>query len=169
MLGPTGSRRQPGVERGPVRIRLGVEVDLGTAQGRTFDLGAVRSILPTWPGAYRLRPDDTRGGSQTLDLQPAQGGFVEFTFDEDGLYPFVTHKFANVGKGALGLFAVGYRWAMRGVGTPGPKRCTRWPLRWISRSTLPRWPTHRSTRPSISLSDPRARPVKNEHTAWLIQ
>ena len=58
-------------------------------------------------GAYLLQPDDTQGGSQVLDLQPAQGGFVEFSFAEDGLYPFVTHKFANVGKGALGFFAVG--------------------------------------------------------------
>jgi nitrite reductase (NO-forming) len=32
---------------------------------------------------------------------------VEFTFDEAGLYPIVTHKFANVGKGALGLFQAG--------------------------------------------------------------
>ena len=58
-------------------------------------------------GAYLLRPNATRGGSQALDLQPSQGGFVEFTFAEDGLYPFVTHKFANVGKGALGFFVVG--------------------------------------------------------------
>ena len=42
-----------------------------------------------------------------LDLQPAQGGFVEFTFAEVGFYPMVTHKFANVGKGALGLFQAG--------------------------------------------------------------
>jgi nitrite reductase (NO-forming) len=58
-------------------------------------------------GAYLLRPDATQGGAQVLDLQPAQGGFVEFTFAEDGLYPFVTHKFSNPGKGALGFFAVG--------------------------------------------------------------
>ncbi|NCX05364.1 MAG: nitrite reductase [Actinobacteria bacterium] len=58
-------------------------------------------------GSYLLQPDARKGGSQVLDLQPAQGGFVEFTFAEDGLYPFVTHKFANVGKGALGFFAVG--------------------------------------------------------------
>jgi nitrite reductase (NO-forming) len=42
-----------------------------------------------------------------LDLQPAQGGFVEFSLDEAGLYPIVTHKFSNVGKGALGLFQAG--------------------------------------------------------------
>jgi len=58
-------------------------------------------------GAFTLQPDATKGGSQVLDLQPAQGGFVEFSFAEDGLYPFVTHKFANPGKGALGFFAVG--------------------------------------------------------------
>lgn len=59
-------------------------------------------------GSYRLHPDtDAPGGAQALDLQPSQGGFVEFTFAEDGVYPFVTHKFANVGKGAVGLFHVG--------------------------------------------------------------
>jgi nitrite reductase (NO-forming) len=59
-------------------------------------------------GAYRLRPGAGRGGRpQALDLRPAQGGFVEFTFDESGLYPIVTHKLANVGKGALGLFQAG--------------------------------------------------------------
>ncbi|MCC5950055.1 MAG: multicopper oxidase domain-containing protein [Nitriliruptoraceae bacterium] len=59
-------------------------------------------------GAYRLHPDmGLDGGAQALDLQPSQGGFVEFTFDTDGSYPFVTHKFSNVGKGALGVFLVG--------------------------------------------------------------
>ncbi len=58
-------------------------------------------------GSYLLRPSAMHGGSQALDLMPSQGGFVEFSFAEDGLYPFVTHKFANVGKGALGFFVVG--------------------------------------------------------------
>jgi nitrite reductase (NO-forming) len=58
-------------------------------------------------GSYLLRPDASRGGAQALDLQPAQGGFVEFTMDEAGLYPIVTHKFSNVGRGALGLFQAG--------------------------------------------------------------
>lgn len=58
-------------------------------------------------GTTLLQPDARQGGSQVLDLQPAQGGYVEFSFAEDGLYPMVTHKFANVGKGALGFFASG--------------------------------------------------------------
>jgi nitrite reductase (NO-forming) len=58
-------------------------------------------------GAYTLQPDSGRGGAQALDLQPAQGGFVEFTMDEAGLYPIVTHKFSNVVRGALGLMQAG--------------------------------------------------------------
>ena len=40
-------------------------------------------------------------------MQPPQGRFVAFTFAEEGFYPMVTHKFSNVGKGALGLFRAG--------------------------------------------------------------
>jgi nitrite reductase (NO-forming) len=46
-------------------------------------------------------------GSQAVDLSPAQGAIVEFTFAEDGLYPIVTHAFNFVGRGALGLFQAG--------------------------------------------------------------
>lgn len=46
-------------------------------------------------------------GSQALDLSPAQGGIVEFTTAEDGLYPIVTHAFNFVGRGALGLVQAG--------------------------------------------------------------
>ncbi|MDQ2689550.1 MAG: multicopper oxidase domain-containing protein [Chloroflexota bacterium] len=46
-------------------------------------------------------------GSQAVDLSPAQGAIIEMRFDEDGLYPIVTHAFNFVGKGALGLFKAG--------------------------------------------------------------
>jgi len=88
------------------RYRVWV-VDDGPNENSAFHI--VGTIFDTVykEGAYTLQPDADKGGSQVLDLQPAQGGFVEFTFAEDGLYPFVTHKFANPGKGALGFFAVG--------------------------------------------------------------
>jgi nitrite reductase (NO-forming) len=88
------------------RIRVWV-VDAGPSENSSFHI--VGTIFDTVykEGAYQLRPDSGRGGAQALDLQPAQGGFVELTFDEPGLYPIVTHKFANVGKGALGLFQAG--------------------------------------------------------------
>ena len=46
-------------------------------------------------------------GAQAIDLSPAQGAIIEMRFDEDGLYPMVTHAFNFVGKGALGLFQAG--------------------------------------------------------------
>ncbi len=88
------------------RVRAWV-LDAGPSENSSFHV--IGTIFDTVykEGGYRLQPDERRGGAQALDLQPAQGGFVEFTFDEDGLYPFVTHKFANVPRGAVGVFRVG--------------------------------------------------------------
>ncbi|MCU0311070.1 MAG: multicopper oxidase domain-containing protein [Acidimicrobiales bacterium] len=89
------------------RIRVWV-LDAGPSENSSFHI--VGTIFDTVfkEGTYLLRPGNTsQGGSQAMDLQPAQGGFVEFTLAEDGLYPIVTHKFSNVGKGALGLLQAG--------------------------------------------------------------
>jgi nitrite reductase (NO-forming) len=88
------------------RVRVFV-LDAGPSENSAFHI--VGTIFDTVfkEGTYLLSPDARQGGAQALDLQPSQGGFVEFTFDEAGLYPIVTHKFANVGKGALGLFQAG--------------------------------------------------------------
>lgn len=83
-------------------------VDDGPSENSSFHI--VGTIFDTVfkEGTYLLQPgNDTNGGSQALDLQPAQGGFVEWEFAEDGTYTMVTHKFSNVGKGAAGVFAVG--------------------------------------------------------------
>lgn len=96
----------------PIRVEPGERVrvwvlDAGPSENSAFHI--VGTVFDTVykEGSYLLRPDERRGGSQALDLQPSQGGFVEFSFDEAGLYPIVTHKFSNVGKGALGLFQAG--------------------------------------------------------------
>jgi nitrite reductase (NO-forming) len=41
--------------------------------------------------------------AQTINLAPSQGGWVEFTLDEEGAYPFVNHSFGNMVKGSLGV------------------------------------------------------------------
>ncbi len=95
-----------GIEVGE-RVRAWV-VDNGPSENSSWHV--VGTIFDTVykEGAYQLRPGDgNRGGAQALDLQPAQGGFVEFTFDEEGAYPFVSHKFSNASKGAMGLFVAG--------------------------------------------------------------
>jgi nitrite reductase (NO-forming) len=88
------------------RVRVWV-LDAGPSENSSFHI--VGTIFDTVfkEGTLLLEADPRQGGAQALDLQPAQGGYVEFTFDEAGLYPIVTHKFANVGKGALGLFQAG--------------------------------------------------------------
>jgi nitrite reductase (NO-forming) len=87
------------------RVRIWV-LDAGPSENSSFHV--IGTIFDTVfkEGAYSLQPGQT-GGSQALDLQPAQGGFVEFTFDVAGLYPYVTHKFASASKGALGMFQAG--------------------------------------------------------------
>ena len=59
-------------------------------------------------GEYLLRDGGSTGtgGAQALALMPAQGGFVELTFDEAGAYPFVSHVMSDAEKGARGLFLV---------------------------------------------------------------
>jgi uncharacterized cupredoxin-like copper-binding protein len=51
--------------------------------------------------------------SQTVNLAPSQGGWVEFTLDQEGNYPFVTHSFGDMAKGAAGMFHT--------TGAPMPK------------------------------------------------
>ena len=41
--------------------------------------------------------------AQTVNLAPSQGGWVEFTLDAEGNFPFVTHAFGDMTKGALGV------------------------------------------------------------------
>jgi len=88
------------------RVRVWV-LDAGPSENSSFHV--IGTIFDTVfkEGEYLLRPGANNGGSQALDLQPAQGGFVEFTFDVPGLYPFVTHKFASASKGSVGLFQAG--------------------------------------------------------------
>lgn len=45
-------------------------------------------------------------GNQTVTIPPGGGMVVELTIPEAGQYPFVTHSFEDVGKGALGVLNV---------------------------------------------------------------
>lgn len=89
------------------RIRIWV-LDAGPNENAAFHVVGTQFDTVFKEGAYLPRPGNAEhGASQTLDLQPSQGGFVEFTLAEPGSYAMVTHKFANVGKGALGLIVAG--------------------------------------------------------------
>ena len=51
--------------------------------------------------------------SQTISLAPSQGGWVDFTLDQVGNYPFVTHAFGDMTMGAAGI--------LHTAGAPMPK------------------------------------------------
>ncbi len=54
--------------------------------------------------AEGIYPENLTRGTQTLNLSPSQGAVVEFTVEEEGSYPFVSHDFHDHAKGAFGLF-----------------------------------------------------------------
>jgi nitrite reductase (NO-forming) len=89
------------------RIRIWV-LDAGPNDISSFHI--VGTIFDTVfkEGRYQLQPgNSTGGGSQALDLAPAQGGFVETTFVQPGVYTMVSHRFADASRGDLGTFDVG--------------------------------------------------------------
>ena len=62
------------------RVRIWV-LDVGPSENAAFHIVGTQFDTVFKEGAYLLRPDNPEiGGSQTLDLQPSQGGFVELAF-----------------------------------------------------------------------------------------
>ena len=97
---------------GPIEVGTGERnrifvLDAGPSVDSSFHI--VGTIFDTVikEGIHLTKGNDGSWGSQAMDLSPAQGGIVEFTTAEDGLYPMVTHAFNLVGRGALGLIKSG--------------------------------------------------------------
>ncbi|MGZ8437752.1 MAG: multicopper oxidase domain-containing protein [Candidatus Limnocylindrales bacterium] len=51
-------------------------------------------------------PANRMGMHQTITVPPGDGAMVELVFDEPGSYPFVTHKFNDAERGAVGVIAI---------------------------------------------------------------
>lgn len=97
-------------DHAPLTARVGERVRIwvlaaGPNRGSAFHVVGGQFDTVWAEGAYRLRPG--AGGSQTLGLFPAQGGFVELSFPEPGNYPFVSHAMVDAERGAHGEIAVG--------------------------------------------------------------
>jgi hypothetical protein len=50
-----------------------------------------------------MRSMSSRTSPVDSPYAPSQGGWVEFTLDHEGNYPFVTHSFGDMVKGAAGI------------------------------------------------------------------
>lgn len=88
------------------RVRIWVLV-AGPNRGTAFHVVGGQFDTVWSEGDYRLRPGT--GGSQTLGLFAAQGGFVELTFTQPGHYPFVSHAMIDAERGAHGIIEVSGR------------------------------------------------------------
>ena len=90
------------------RVRIWV-VNAGPGDPIAFHVIGAQFDTVYREGVWLLRPGNPAapaGGSQVLDLAPAQGGFVELSFPEPGNYPFMDHDMRHAESGAHGFFAV---------------------------------------------------------------
>lgn len=100
----------------PLQVTAGQRVrfwlmDAGPSLPCTFHVVGGQFDQVFYEGAWTLGGPDQigsrwSGGSQALNLGPCQGGFVEFVPSQAGHYTFVTHAFADMEKGAVGVLHV---------------------------------------------------------------
>lgn len=96
----------------PLTARVGEQVriwvlNVGPNRSSAFHIIGGQFDTVYKEGAYLIRPDNPEtGASQVLDLEAAQGGFVELEFAEAGHYPFVSHKMVDAERGAHGMVDV---------------------------------------------------------------
>ncbi|MDN5892594.1 MAG: multicopper oxidase domain-containing protein [Nocardioides sp.] len=95
----------------PLRARVGERVrvwvlDAGPNRATSFHVVGGQFATTYAEGAWLLRDPGGTGGSQSLALSAAQGGFVELTFPEAGPYPFISHLMVDAERGAHGIFDV---------------------------------------------------------------
>jgi nitrite reductase (NO-forming) len=96
----------------PIEVPVGETVrvfvlDAGPNVDSSFHVVGTIFHAVTKEGIHLTEGNDGNWGAQAVDLSPAQGAIIEMRFDEDGLYPIVTHAFNFVGRGAIGLFKAG--------------------------------------------------------------
>ena len=80
-------------------------VDAGPSIDTDFHI--VGTILNTVYPFGDLTPGDALHNVQTVSVPAGGGGIVDVKIDQPGLYPFVSHAFAAVDQGQVGLLNVG--------------------------------------------------------------
>jgi nitrite reductase (NO-forming) len=90
--------------KGRVRVFI---LDAGPSIDSSFHVVGTIFDNVVKEGIVLARGNPSGWGSQAVDLSPAQGAIIEFSPQEDGMYPLVTHAFNFVVRGAIGLFMAG--------------------------------------------------------------
>lgn len=89
----------------PLKIRVDQPVRLFVVNAGPSHFDAFHVIGTVLATAYIAgNPDNVLHGLQTMAIAPGDGGIVEFTVQQAGRYPFVTHSFGDADLGAMGAF-----------------------------------------------------------------
>jgi nitrite reductase (NO-forming) len=88
------------------RVRFWV-VAAGPTEGTDFHVVGTQFDTVFKEGADLLRPGNAEhGAAQVLDLDPAEGGFVEAVFPAAGRYKMIDHDMRRGENGATGVIVV---------------------------------------------------------------
>ena len=91
----------------PLTAKAGQKVRLFVLNAGPTQFSAFHVIGAIFSDVYiDGNPANHMVGNQTVTVPPGGGVMVELTMPEAGLYPFVTHSFANASKGAVGMIKV---------------------------------------------------------------
>lgn len=91
----------------PLTAQLGQRVRLFVLNAGPSEFSAFHVIGAMFTNTYvDGNPANHMVGNQTVTIPPGGGAVVELTIPEAGLYPFVTHSFANASAGALGVIDI---------------------------------------------------------------
>ncbi|HLJ34248.1 MAG TPA: multicopper oxidase domain-containing protein [Ktedonobacteraceae bacterium] len=88
----------------PLVVKAGQRIRLFLVNAGPSEFSAFHVIGAIFSDVYiDGNPANHMVGNQTVMIPPGGGVVVELTIPAPGLYPFVTHSFVDVGKGALGV------------------------------------------------------------------
>jgi nitrite reductase (NO-forming) len=91
----------------PITVKAGQRIRLFVLNAGPSNFSAFHVIGAMFDEVYiDGNPANEMVGNQTVAIAPGGGATVELVIPQAGLYPFVTHSFADASKGALGVIKV---------------------------------------------------------------
>ena len=91
----------------PLTVKAGQHIRLYVLNAGPSQFSAFHVIGAIISNAYvDGNPANRTQGNQTVMIAPGGGAIVDLVIPEAGLYPFVTHSFADASKGAMGVIKV---------------------------------------------------------------
>ncbi len=91
----------------PLSAQLGQRVRIFVVNAGPSEFSAFHVIGAIFAATYADgNPANRMVGNQTITIPPGGGAVVELTIPAAGMYPFMTHSFANGSSGAMGMLEI---------------------------------------------------------------